>query len=82
MLRESGASSNRALPSGYRLCPIEVRWVLDRPVKPGDDTNECLNAVPRELEDPGGFEPLATRVKRPAPLHLALRSGSDLGPRV
>src|SRR5580693_4922577 len=41
MLRESGASSNpSARVSGTASSPLDVRWLLDRPVKPGDDSPE------------------------------------------
>ena len=39
MPRESGASSNHLPVSEPVLGLIEIRWVLDRPVKPGDDSD-------------------------------------------
>jgi hypothetical protein len=40
MPRESGASSNPCAIGGTHAAPkIAVWWLLDRPVKPGDDNN-------------------------------------------
>ncbi len=50
MLRESGASSNPCAIGGTHASPrLQVWWLLDRPVEPGDDNNGILNVAARAL---------------------------------
>jgi hypothetical protein len=55
---------------GARLCPPKVRWLLDRPVKPGDDNRMWVLTLRRILRTfvpaTSGFHTVSRTCWRPA----------------
>jgi hypothetical protein len=38
----------------HTSCPIEVRWLLDRPVKPGDDNTAGIDLAEKTFSEMPG----------------------------